>query len=173
VPSPKPVPSSKPSGNSKYIPQEPDRLDELVDGEIVGESDPGISSGRTGSRAAVVQALYESDSSGHPARSAVIRLAYERAMSDDDIDFATRLVLVCEEQRTELDSRIAKIASQYPTDQMPLVERNVLRVAMAELEMEDAAPQNVVANEAVELARLFGSDSSPKFVNGVLGALLA
>ena len=56
---------------------------------------------------------------------------------------------------------------------MPLVERNVLRVAMAELNMPDAAPQNVVANEAVELARLFGSDSSPKFVNGVLGALLA
>ena len=80
---------------------------------------------------------------------------------------------MCEDQRTELDARIAKIASQYPSDQMPLVERNVLRVAMAELEMKDAAPQNVVVNEAVELARLFGSDSSPKFINGVLGALLA
>jgi len=157
----------------KFNPQEPDRLDELVDGETVGESDPPISGGRTGSRAAVVQALYESDSSGHPATSAVRRLAVERSLTDDDIDFATRLVRVCEEQRIELDSRIAKLASQYPSDQMPLVERNVLRVAMAELEMEDAAPQNVVANEAVELARLFGSDSSSKFVNGVLGALLA
>ena len=55
---------------------------------------------------------------------------------------------------------------------MPLVERNILRVAIAELEMSDAAPESVVANEAVELARLFGSNSSPKFVNGVLGALL-
>jgi N utilization substance protein B len=91
----------------------------------------------------------------------------------DDIDFATRLVRMCEDQREALDSRIAEIASKYPTEQMPLVERNVLRVAMAELEMLDAAPQNVVANEAVELARLFGSDTSPKFVNGVLGALLA
>jgi N utilization substance protein B len=71
-----------------------------------------------------------------------------------------------------LDSRIAKLATQYPSEQMPLVERNVLRVALAELEMDDAAPQNVVVNEAVELARLFGSDTSPKFVNGVLGALL-
>ena len=56
---------------------------------------------------------------------------------------------------------------------MPLVERNVLRVAIAEIDMEDSAPQSVVANEAIELARLFGSDSSPKFINGVLGALLA
>ncbi len=161
------------AAKSKYIPQEPDRLDELVDGETVGESDPPIRGGRTGSRAAVVQALYESDSSGHPAVAVVKRLANERELSDDDTDFAIRLVRVCEEQRTVLDSRIAKLASQFPADQMPLVERNVLRVAMAELEMDDAAPQNVVANEAVELARLFGSDSSPKFVNGVLGALLA
>ncbi len=159
--------------DSKFAPLEPDRLDELVEGETVGENDPPIRGGRTGSRAAVVQALYESDSSGHPAVIVVRRLAAERELSDDDTDFATRLVSKCEEQRTELDSRIAKLASQYPSEQMPLVERNVLRVAMAELDMEDAAPQNVVANEAVELARLFGSDSSPKFVNGVLGALLA
>ncbi len=160
------------AAKSKFLPQEPDRLDDLVDGDAVGENAPPIRGGRTGSRAAVVQALYESDSSGHPAVAAVRRLAAERGLSDDDVDFATRLVRVCEEQRTKLDSRIAELASQFPSDQMPLVERNVLRVAMAELEMDDAAPQNVVANEAVELARLFGSDSSPKFVNGVLGALL-
>jgi N utilization substance protein B len=161
------------AAKSKFTMHEPDRLDELIDGDPVGENAPPIRGGRTGSRAAVVQALYESDSSGHPAVAAVTRIAIERDLSDDDFDFATRLVGVCEDQRNELDSRIAKIASQYPSDQMPLVERNVLRVAMAELEMDDAAPQNVVANEAVELARLFGSDSSPKFVNGVLGALLA
>ncbi|MBN4064417.1 transcription antitermination factor NusB [Dehalococcoides mccartyi] len=161
------------AAKSKFIPQEPDRLDELVDGDVVGESDPPIKGGRTGARAAVVQALYESDSSGHPATAAVRRIAIDRELTDDDIDFATRLVRVCEEQRIELDSRIAKLATQYPSDQMPLVERNVLRVAMAELEMEDGAPQNVVANEAVNMARLFGSDSSPKFINGVLGALLA
>lgn len=158
---------------SKFTSHEPDRLDELIDGEPVSENDPSIRGGRTGSRAAVVQALYESDASGHPATTAVTRLATERGLSEDDVDFAIRLVKVCEEQRNELDSRIAGIASQYPPEQMALVDRNVLRVAMAELEMSDAAPQKVIANEAVELARLFGSDSSPKFVNGVLGALLA
>jgi N utilization substance protein B len=160
------------SGKSKFTTYEPDRLDTLVEGEPVGESEPSIRGGRTGSRAAVVQALYESDASGHPAVASVTRLTTERGLSDDDIDFATRLVQVCEEQRNELDSRIAKIASQFPPEQMALVDRNVLRVALAELEMKDAAPEKVVANEAVELARLFGSDSSPKFVNGVLGALL-
>ena len=126
----------------------------------------------TGSRAAALQALYESDSSGHPAVATVKRLAKEQGLTIDDIDFATRLVNMCENQREHLDSRIFEIASQYPSEQMPLVERNILRVAIAELEMADAAPESVVANEAVELARLFGSNSSPKFVNGVLGALL-
>ena len=157
---------------SKYTAYEPDRLDALVEGEPVGENDPTIRGGRTGSRAAVVQALYESDASGHPAVASVTRLAAERGLGDDDIDFATRLVKVCEERRNELDSRIAKIASQFPPEQMALVDRNVLRVALAELEMSDAAPKKVVANEAVELARLFGSDSSPQVVNGVLGALI-
>ena len=138
----------------------------------MGENDPSIRGGRTGSRAAVVQALYESDASGHPAVATIRRLAMERGLVDDDIDFATRLVGVCEERRSELDSRIAGIASQFPAEQMALVDRNVLRVALAELEMDDAAPEKVVVNEAVELARLFGSESSPKFVNGVLGALL-
>ena len=114
----------------------------------------------------------ESDSSGHPAVATVKRLAQEQGLTTNDIDFATRLVNMCENQREHLDSRISKIASQYPSEQMPLVERNILRVAIAELEMADAAPEGVVANEAVELARLFGSNSSPKFVNGVLGALL-
>ncbi len=157
---------------SKFTTHEPDRLDELVEGEPVSENDPSIRGGRTGARAAVVQALYESDSSGHPAVASVRRLATERGLSDDDTEFATRLVRVCEERRSELDARIAGIASQFPSEQMAPVDRNVLRVALAELEMSGAAPQKVVANEAVELARLFGSDSSPKFVNGVLGALL-
>lgn len=161
-----------PTAKSKFTTHEPDRLDELVEGEPVSENDPSIHGGRTGSRAAVVQALYESDASGHPAVGSVRRLSIERGLSDEDIDFATRLVEACEEQRSKLDARIAKIASQYPSEQMAPVDRNVLRVALAELEMSDAAPKKVVANEAVELARLFGSESSPKFVNGVLGALL-
>ena len=156
----------------EFFSHEPDRLDEMVEGNPISENNPQVRGGRTGSRAVAVQALYESDSSGHPALATVKRLAKEQELTIDDIDFASRLVNMCENQREHLDSLISKIASQYPSEQMPLVERNILRVAIAELEMSDAAPESVVANEAVELARLFGSNSSPKFVNGVLGALL-
>lgn len=157
---------------SDFAPHEPDRLDELIDGEPVGENDPAIRGGRSGARAAVVQALYESDASGHPARAAVNRLVLERELSSGDTEFALGLVEECESGRSDLDKRIAKAASQYPTDQMSLVDRSILRVALAELNMQDSAPKRVIANEAVELAKLFGSDSSPKFINGVLGALL-
>ncbi|MQF80512.1 MAG: transcription antitermination factor NusB [SAR202 cluster bacterium] len=156
----------------EFFSHEPDRLDEMVEGNPISENNPQVRGGRTGSRAVAVQALYESDSSGHPALATVKRLAKEQELTIDDIDFASRLVNMCENQREHLDSLISKIASQYPSEQMPLVERNILRVAIAELEMSDAAPESVIANEAVELARLFGSNSSPKFINGVLGALL-
>jgi len=156
----------------EFFSHEPDRLDEMIEGSPISENNPHVRGGRTGSRAAVLQALYESDSSGHPAISTVKRLAKEQGLTIDDIGFATRLVQICENQRVHLDSRISRIASQYPSEQMPLVERNILRIAIGELEMVDAAPESVVVNEAVELARLFGSNSSPKFVNGVLGALL-
>jgi len=156
----------------EFFSHEPDRLDEMVEGNPISENNPQVRGGRTGSRAVALQALYESDSSGHPALATVKRLAKEQGLTIDDIDFASRLVNMCENQREHLDSLISKIASQYPSEQMPLVERNILRVAIAELDMSDAAPESVIANEAVELARLFGSNSSPKFINGVLGALL-
>ncbi len=66
------------SRKTKFTTYEPDQLDALVEGEPVGENDPTMRGGRTGSRAAVVQALYESDASGHPAVAAVVRLATER-----------------------------------------------------------------------------------------------
>jgi N utilization substance protein B len=74
--------------------------------------------------------------------------------------------------RQALDRRIAGAAREFPVEQIAAVDRNVLRIALAELELEPKPPAAVVVNEAVELARLFGAESSPKFVNGVLGALL-
>jgi len=163
---------SKLNPGPEFTPYEPDRLDELIEGDPVGEIDPAIKGGRSGARAVVIQALYESDASGHPARASVNRIALERELSEGDTEFALNLVEECESSRNDLDKRIAKAASQYPTDQMSLVDRSILRVALAELNMQDPAPERVIANEAVELAKLFGSDSSPKFINGVLGALL-
>jgi N utilization substance protein B len=72
-----------------------------------------------------------------------------------------------------LDALIAKYAPEYPVDQLAIVDRNILRLAFFELKNMGDVPVKVAINEAVELAKLYGSDSAPRFINGVLGAFLA
>ena len=151
---------------------EVDKLNRLVEGTPAGETNPEIPHGTTGARAAAVQALYESDASGHPARRALERLALYDALGKSDARLAERLVGHVESHRVELDKRIGELAVGQPVDSIANVDRNVLRVALAELELRPETPKRVIVNEAVEVAALFGGDLSPKFVNGVLGALL-
>ena len=158
--------------NNPFHKYETDRLDTLIEGSPIGENTPKLKGGRTGSRAIVIQALYESDASGHPAALSVVRICNEQTVDKDNVEFAKHLVTVCEDERDKLDNKISKIASQYPSEQMSPIDRNILRVALAESRMQDCAPKKVILNEAIELAKLFGSDSSQKFVNGVLAALL-
>ena len=66
---------------------------------------------------------------------------------------------------------IARYAPEWPLDQMAVVDRNVLRIAMYEFLVTDETPVKVAINEAVELAKVYGSDSAPRFINGVLGTL--
>ena len=149
-----------------------DKLNKLVEGTPAGETDPEIPHGTTGARAAAVQALYESDASGHPARRALERLALYDALGKSDAKLADRLVSYVEAHRLELDRKIGEFAVGHPVDSIANVDRNVLRVALAEMELRPETPRRVIVNEAVEVAALFGGDLSPKFVNGVLGALL-
>jgi N utilization substance protein B len=72
-----------------------------------------------------------------------------------------------------LDEMIAAYAPEWPIDQMAVVDRNILRIALFEFVVDRGTPPKVAINEAVELAKLFGSDSSQRFVNGVLGTLLS
>jgi N utilization substance protein B len=87
-------------------------------------------------------------------------------------EFAAELVARVETTRQELDATIAKAAPAWPVDQIPAVDRSILRLALAELGMGLGTPPSVVANEAVELAKLLASESSPRFINGVLGTVL-
>jgi N utilization substance protein B len=73
----------------------------------------------------------------------------------------------------EIDTMISALAPNWPIDQLASVDRNVLRVAIFEIISGVDTPPKVAVNEAVELAKTFGSESSPKFVNGVLGSVLA
>ena len=75
--------------------------------------------------------------------------------------------------RQTIDRIIAKYAPEWPVEQLAIIDRNVLRLAIFELGSRDAdTPAKVVINEAVELAKRFGSDNSPRFINGVLGSAL-
>lgn len=143
-----------------------------LDGEFVEETTPAPPTGRRGARALAVQALYESDMTGHPADAVVRRLASEANFGKNLLKFAEQLVGWVEDMRESLDSRIAESAPVFPPEQISIVDRNVLRVALVELENAPDTPRSVIVNEAVELARLFGSEGASSFVNGVLGSVL-
>lgn len=130
--------------------------------------------GRRGARAAAVQALYEAESIGHPASLALEQIAERDGLSDDLKDFAEKLIESVEGNRLNLDDRLSVLAPARPVARIDLVDRTILRMALAELVFlgDDDSPPAVIANEAVEMARLYGSETSPRFVNGVLGTVL-
>ncbi|MGB3023320.1 MAG: transcription antitermination factor NusB [Candidatus Saccharimonadales bacterium] len=93
---------------------------------------------------------------------------YERTL--DDKPFVEQLVTGVNAHAIELDTTIQPIAPEWPLDQIARVDRTILRMAVYELtETKDTVPPKVAINEAVELAKAFGSDNSSKFINGVLG----
>ncbi len=128
---------------------------------------------RRHARALALQALYEIDSSNHPPGTVL-----EERMQDDPLPpegeaFARKLVAGVLRYRDAMDQLIARYAPEWPLDQMALIDRNILRMAIFEFAIDRDTPVKVAINEAVEIARMFGSDSAPRFVNGVLGALAA
>lgn len=87
-----------------------------------------------------------------------------------DTDFVRDLVLGVQQRAEELDTILQPIAPEWPLDQIARIDKTVLRLALFELKyMQSVVPPKVAINEAVELAKAFGSDNSSKFVNGVLG----
>ena len=87
-------------------------------------------------------------------------------------EFAQELIDGVREDLTQLDTVIYKYAPAWPIDQLPVVDRNVIRIALFELLFRKDTPRKAVVNEAVELAKVFGSESSARFVNGVLGSIM-
>jgi len=128
---------------------------------------------RRRARVAVLQALYEVDMANHPAGEALDRRLQDQPLPAPAEEFARHLLAGVLAHRQQLNALIEKYAPEWPLDQMALVDRNILRIAIYEL--GDASldtPAKVAINEAVEMAKSFGSDSSPRFINGVLGALI-
>jgi N utilization substance protein B len=127
---------------------------------------------RRKARSLALQVLYEIDSSEHrPDRVLTARLEDEPLGDEKAEDFLRDLIWGVLNNRDKLDSLIHQHAPEWPVDQMAIVDRNILRMAIYELAVRRDTPLKVAINEAVELAKLFGSDSAPRFVNGVLGTL--
>ncbi|MFA6272625.1 MAG: transcription antitermination factor NusB [Patescibacteria group bacterium] len=95
----------------------------------------------------------------------------EFAPDFDDKGFSESIVKGVVENRTEIDQLITKYAPEWPLDQITVVDRNVLRIGIFELKFSPEIPPKVAINEAIELAKTFGGESSGKFVNGVLGTI--
>jgi len=129
---------------------------------------PGM---RRKARMVALQALFESDCTSHNAEASLNRLAEEQALPESAVSFATELVKGVLAHKKGIDALIQAHAPNWPVQQLSVVDRNILRLAIFEISIENKVPLKAAINEAVELAKTFGSESSPKFINGVLGAI--
>jgi N utilization substance protein B len=126
---------------------------------------------RRRARAIVLQALYELDFTNHSPEYVLGCRLKDRPLPESATAFAFHLVEGTREHTDQLDRVVAQLAPEWPVEQIAVVDRNILRIAIYELLFDTDTPPKVAINEAVELAKMFGSDSSPRFVNGVLGSL--
>ncbi|MHB8807484.1 MAG: transcription antitermination factor NusB [Anaerolineaceae bacterium] len=126
---------------------------------------------RTEARGLALQVLYEYDLSGHPAGEILMNRLQEDPRDESMIDFARQIITGIIPLSKKLDSMIAENAPEWPLDQISSIDKNIIRIALWEFAVSKITPVKVAINEAVELAKVYGSDSSPRFVNGVLGSL--
>lgn len=122
-------------------------------------------------RIIALKALYELDSVGHGPQETLSRLLEEKPAPADVVAFAQELVSGVLDHRQEIDEVIRQKAPAWPLEQVSVIDRNILRLAIYEILINNRVPVRAAINEAVELAKSFGGESSPKFVNGVLGSV--
>jgi len=132
-------------------------------------------------RRVALQALYEVDSADHGVgmvlEQHLLNLEHEYAVKIDEADYLSfkdrlqRMVTKISEQRLALDDILQQYASEFPIDQVAIIDRNILRIALYEMIYTDPPNSAIIIDEAVILAHTFGADNSPRFINGVLGAI--
>src|SRR5688500_5547448 len=137
------------------------------------------SASRRQARIIALQTLYEVDTTTHPVGDVLLR-NLDDPFSESNIiedvepgvrDFSRSLVEGVLSKTEELDDIIARSAPNWPMDQMSRIDKNILKLAIFEILFDNRVPLKAAINEAVELAKRFGSDSSSRFINGVLGSV--
>ena len=126
---------------------------------------------RTRARSLALQVLYEVDIANHPPGEVFQTRLEEEPLANDLAEFARQIIFGVIPLTHDLDHLIEKYAPEWPLEQIAAIDRNILRVSLWEFAIQRETPVKVAINEAVELAKQFGSDSAPRFVNGVLGSL--
>jgi len=127
---------------------------------------------RTRARGIALQALYEIDIAGHPPGQVLEERLADSALEESLVNFTSQIVQGILPIVHDLDAIISRHAPEWPLDQVAAIDRNILRIALWEIAVSNQTPMKVAINEAVELGKVFGSESTPRFVNGVLGSLV-
>jgi N utilization substance protein B len=126
---------------------------------------------RTKARSVALQVLYEVDMTGHPPGTVLSQRIEDNPMDDGLVEFTSQIIFGVYPLFEKLDQFISQHAPEWPMDQVAVIDRNIIRIALWEFAVSDMTPVKVAINEAIELAKMFGADSTPRFVNGVLGSL--
>jgi transcription antitermination protein NusB len=122
-------------------------------------------------RTLALQVLYESDVAGHEVEEVLKRYLEDHSEPQRVRRYVERLITGIQSSQESIDQQIADAAPAFPVEQLPAVDRNILRIAIYELTSESDVPMKAAINEAVEIAKQFGGENSGKFVNGVLGTI--
>ena len=122
-------------------------------------------------RALALQSLYELDCTNHAAQDVLVRYVEQKSIAPEAASFLQTLVQGVLARHADLDALIHQHAPEWPVDQLSIVDRTILRIAIFEMTSVPDTPLKVAINEAVELAKTYGSASAPRFINGVLGAV--
>jgi len=118
-----------------------------------------------------LQTLYEYDTTNHSPTEVLQRHTEERHLQPKVIEYASELILGACDHLAEIDAHIQSAAREWPLQQMARIDKNILRLAIYEILFNNTVPAKAAINEAVELAKSFGSDTSSRFINGVLGTI--
>ena len=145
----------------------------MEDAEVEVIEHPPASTERSAARRVALQVLYEIDCSDHLLGDVIAARLSEEELPRRVEKYVRQIVEGVTANRAQLDIFIQRFASEFPLDQVAIIDRNILRLGVYELAAQQSTSVNVIIAEAMELANIYGAEGSLRFVNGVLGAIAA
>lgn len=123
-------------------------------------------------RQVAFQTLFQIDLAGSNLETALEQRLQDVNLTEENQEYVKTVVQGVMQQQRALDAQISAVSQGWEVHRLGFVDRNILRLAIYEIVFMDEVPARVAANEAVELAKKFGDDESPRFINGLLGTVI-